>query len=230
MTSRTWPQGSSTKSSPGFIVADVPSAVGRLPTITHPERSATSAVVSPTPPGTERAGIVANSRWWPPGDTSTIVVPVPCALAALLKLLTSTLPAVSRPWLRGTIATPYGLTSPLAGMVLATVATVCRPPTKEPPAPVLAAAGRTPATAAAAATESSPTARFLTNPLFIRVSPSARDGACDRTRPRQARPGTRRSLSLREAAATGLEPVRNCAGNFRHQENGMTERNGPTPE
>ena len=107
------------------MVADVPSVVGRLPTMTQPERSATSAVVSPT--GANLAGMVANSFWWPPGEISTIVVPVPCWFALLLKLLTRTSPAASLPWDFGTMATPYGLTSPLAGIVLDTCLTVLSP-------------------------------------------------------------------------------------------------------
>jgi hypothetical protein len=51
-------------------------------------------------------GTVANTDCRPPGVTWTIVEPVPCVLAALLKLLTSTLPAVRLPVLRWTTATP----------------------------------------------------------------------------------------------------------------------------
>ena len=86
----------------------MPFWVGSEPTITQPVGSATSAVVRPMPPGhaPPRCGTVANTDCWPPGVTWTIVEPVPCALAALLKLLTSTLPAVRLPVLRGTTATP----------------------------------------------------------------------------------------------------------------------------
>ena len=99
----------------------MPLADGVLPTTTHPPRSTARAVVSPTPPGHDpvRSDLVicANRVWWPPGEISTIVVPVPWRLAALLKLLTSTSPRCSRPRLAWTTATPYGLTSPLAGTV-----------------------------------------------------------------------------------------------------------------
>ena len=53
-----------------------------------------------------------------------MVVPVPCRLLAALKLLISTLPATRSPIVRGTTTIPYGLTSPLAGTVLATVVMV----------------------------------------------------------------------------------------------------------
>src|ERR1039457_1310380 len=46
-----------------------------------------------------------------------MVVPVPCAFDAALKLLTSTLPATSRPQFWLTTAIPYGFTSPLDGTV-----------------------------------------------------------------------------------------------------------------
>src|ERR1700733_9597968 len=70
-----------------------PFAVGSEPTITQPLRSATRAVVRPTPPGHLLSEICANRLALPPGDTWTIVVPVPCVLAMSLKLLTSTSPA-----------------------------------------------------------------------------------------------------------------------------------------
>src|SRR5450755_1972590 len=210
MTSRTWPKASSTNSSPGFVVADVPSAVGRLPTITHPERKATSAVVSPTPPRTELAGIVANSFCWPPGETSTIVVPRPCsppgaaAVGALLKLLTRTSPAVRSPRDRGMTATPYGLTSPFAGTVLATVETPCRPPMKEPPALVPAAAGSTPAAAAAAATEINPATRFPINTVPIPYLLGLRQRMRSHAPAPRGRPVTRRSSPVRHSAPRGL--------------------------
>src|SRR5579872_6886538 len=56
----------------------------------------------------------------PSGEICTIVVPVPCRFAALLKLLTRMFPLVSEPAVAGMTATPYGLTSPLAGTVEAT--------------------------------------------------------------------------------------------------------------
>src|SRR5580704_13140493 len=94
-----------------------PFCVGSEPTITQPLRSATRAVVRPTPPGQLLSLMPANSETLPCGLTSTIVVPVPCTFALLLKLLTSTSPRYRRPVLCGTTATPYGLTSPLAGTV-----------------------------------------------------------------------------------------------------------------
>ena len=57
----------------------------------------------------------------PSGATSTIVVPVPCALLELLKLLTRMWPSVRLPIERGTRATPYGFMSPLLGTVEAMV-------------------------------------------------------------------------------------------------------------
>jgi len=59
----------------------------------------------------------ANLVRWPPGLTSTIVVPVPCRLALLLKLLISTLPRRSLPRLWRISTVPYGLTSPFRGTV-----------------------------------------------------------------------------------------------------------------
>jgi len=80
-------------------VAAVPSLVGKLPTITQPARKTTSAVVKPTPPGQEpgrlAALIGAKVCTAPAGEISIIVVPVPCRLAELLKLLTK-----RSPWTR----------------------------------------------------------------------------------------------------------------------------------
>src|SRR5215469_2788698 len=97
--STTLPELLRTRRQPGPDVAKVPSVVGRLPTMTHPDRSTTNAVVKPTPPGQEPGNefgsICANNFVSPsPGDTCTMVVPVPCKLpvpcefGALLKLLT----------------------------------------------------------------------------------------------------------------------------------------------
>src|SRR5271154_5519510 len=47
----TLPLGSSTMRQPGPLVVVVPSALGALPTITHPVLSIVIAVVRPTPPG-----------------------------------------------------------------------------------------------------------------------------------------------------------------------------------
>src|SRR5580658_3943616 len=130
----TWPQLSSTIRQPAFAVADVPSVVGKLPTITKPLRSATRAVVSPIPPGhdTLAASIWANRLKFPLGAICTIVVPVPWWLAPLLKLLMRKRPSTRSPLVRGTRATPYGLTSPFAGTVVLMVLTVSRGPMKDP--------------------------------------------------------------------------------------------------
>src|SRR6185437_5513967 len=108
--STTRPWLSSTSRQPAFEVAGSPPVVGRLPTTTQPPSSIDSAVVRPIPPGQARAGpdavIRANNRTAPRGETDTIVVPVPCWLAELLKLLTSTFPWTSLPWLCRTTATP----------------------------------------------------------------------------------------------------------------------------
>ena len=119
-----FPRLFSTIRHPARAVADKPSVVGRLPTTTQPRRSTPSAVVSPTPPGQRPgrfiASIRANTVRAPPGLIWTMVVPVPCRFDLALKLDTSTSPAISRPVVRRTTATPYGLTSPLAGTVDAT--------------------------------------------------------------------------------------------------------------
>src|SRR5438105_10201367 len=60
--STTLPQLLSTIKQPACAVADVPSLVGKLPTMTQPRCSTTSAVVSPTPPGQE-PGNEAASIW-----------------------------------------------------------------------------------------------------------------------------------------------------------------------
>src|ERR1700733_14736923 len=110
---------------PGCAVADVPSLVGRLPTITQPCSSTTSAVVSPTPPGQGPGSVVAlrvaNRLTWPSGATSTMVVPVPCRFVESLKLLIRMWPARRLPTVRLTCAMPYGLTSPFPGTVEAMV-------------------------------------------------------------------------------------------------------------
>src|SRR6185437_6883419 len=104
MVSRTCPRGSRTIRQPGPEMA--PFLVGSEPTTTQPERSDTRAVVRPTPPGHDGSVTWANSVALPPGETWTMVVPVPCTLALLLKLLTSTLPRCKAPVLRGMTATP----------------------------------------------------------------------------------------------------------------------------
>jgi hypothetical protein len=57
------------------------------------------AVVSPTPPGHPATvgGRWANTPTWPSVWTSTMVVPVPWSFDLLLKLSTSTSPAVTEP-------------------------------------------------------------------------------------------------------------------------------------
>src|SRR5580698_1407797 len=92
MVSTGLPMLSSTIRHPAWTVADVPSEVGRLPTITQPVCKTASAVVSPTPPG-QGPGSEPELSWAktlsvPLGDTSTIVVPVPCKFELALKLLT----------------------------------------------------------------------------------------------------------------------------------------------
>jgi hypothetical protein len=59
----------------------------------------------------------ANTLNVPVGEISTSVVPVACTFALSLKLLTRVSPAVNFPTVLGTIATPYGLTSPFGGAV-----------------------------------------------------------------------------------------------------------------
>src|SRR6516164_9023385 len=49
--STTFPELSNTIRQPGPVRAPLAGSVGKLPTITQPDRSATSAVVRPTPPG-----------------------------------------------------------------------------------------------------------------------------------------------------------------------------------
>ena len=117
----------STRRHPAAAPCGVPASpgplavVGRLPTTTHPPGSTDSAVVSPIPPGqgpdVDAWLICANWLTEPSGISCTMVVPVPWALAASLKLLTSTPPRTRFPVLEGTTTIPYGLTSPLAGTV-----------------------------------------------------------------------------------------------------------------
>src|ERR1700728_1731062 len=98
-----------------------PAVVGRLPTTTQPPGRMPSAGGTPTPPGQDRpagsAVMSANRLEWPPGETWTMVVPVPWTLALSLKLLTRMSPATSGPAEEDTVATPYGFTSPSAGTV-----------------------------------------------------------------------------------------------------------------
>src|SRR5207237_9417577 len=91
-------------------VAVLPAVAGSLPATARPVFSATRAVVKPSPagqgPGKLWALICANRLTVPLGEICTIVVPVPCRLALLLKLLTRMLPRVSEPAVVGTTATP----------------------------------------------------------------------------------------------------------------------------
>src|SRR6185312_2345036 len=136
-------------------------------TITQPWRSTASAVVSPTPPG-QRPGSVdvetrAKTLRRPPGETCTMVVPVPCRFARLLKLLTRTSPATSRPVDRFTTTVPYGLTSPLAGTVDATTLRWWNRP-RNPAAAPLAPAAPTTSSRTAAVTAAIDT-RLIALPL-----------------------------------------------------------------
>src|ERR1700722_10362758 len=95
----------------GLRPGSAPSAVlARLPTTTHPPGRTASAVVSPIPPGqvwpAGNCEICANTWVEPPGETCTMVLPVPWAFPLSLKLLTSVSPAVNRPMEGGTTATP----------------------------------------------------------------------------------------------------------------------------
>src|SRR5580658_7420927 len=119
------PRLSITIRQPACAVADVPSDVGKLPTITHPDCNTDNAVVNPTPPGHAPGRFPALSsantaNVEPSGAISTIVVPVPCAFVTLLKLLTKKWPAWRLPTDRCTSTMPYGLTSPFPGTVVET--------------------------------------------------------------------------------------------------------------
>src|SRR5215469_7344833 len=136
MVSRTRPRLLSTIRQPAFAVAAIPFVDGVLPTTTHPPGSMSSAVVRPTPPGHGPGSLAfvmcANTVRWPPGEISTIVDPVPCWLALLLKLLTRTSPRFSLPWLCWTTATPYGLRSPFPGIVEAIFLILLNCPMNDP--------------------------------------------------------------------------------------------------
>jgi len=110
MVSATWPWLLMTSRHPAFAVADMPFVVGRLPTTTQPPGRMPRAVVRPTPPGHGPGRLdflmCANTVRCPPGETCTIVVPVPCRFLELLKLLTRTWPLTRLPTLLGTTATP----------------------------------------------------------------------------------------------------------------------------
>ena len=79
--STTVSDGSTTRRQPACMLAEVPSFVGRLPTMTQPLRNATSAVVRPNPPGQGPGSLFGASDAKrvdpPPGETSTMVLPFP---------------------------------------------------------------------------------------------------------------------------------------------------------
>jgi hypothetical protein len=83
---------SMTMRQPACAVAAVPSEVGKLPTMTKPDFKATSAVVSPTPPGHGPGKLFGSSAAktviFPEASILSIVVPMPWRLDELLKLLT----------------------------------------------------------------------------------------------------------------------------------------------
>src|SRR5258706_16365816 len=91
MVSTGLPRLSSTIRHPACAVADVPSAVGRLPTITQPVCNTASAVVSPTPPGqgpgTEFKFIWQNREGTRLGATPPFVFPCPSSFDLHLNLL-----------------------------------------------------------------------------------------------------------------------------------------------
>src|SRR4029077_15849367 len=105
-----------------MAVLDVPSVEGTFPTITKPLCSIASAVERPRPVDPLGwGGPAKKTRGGPAVETRTIVVPVPCRFALLLKFETRTCPGFRGPvplWKPGgTKATPYGFTSPLGGTV-----------------------------------------------------------------------------------------------------------------
>src|SRR5215469_10255220 len=119
--SLTCPSLLSTIRHPAWDVDACPFVDGTLPTTTQPPGSTSSAVVRPTPPGQGPGSVLAlmsaKRDRIPFGLTWTIVVPLPCSLRLLLKLLISTLPACRSPVLCWIMKMPYGLTSPLVGIV-----------------------------------------------------------------------------------------------------------------
>src|SRR5215469_5522664 len=165
------PDESRTIRHPACMVAELPFLVGRLPTMTNPPRSATSAVVRPMPPGHGPGSLfgASDANWVTlpvVGEISTMVLPVPCRLRWLLKLLTSTSPATSRPAVTGGTATPYGLTSPFFGTVDASVCTVSNGPMNEPGE--VAAAGVVAIPAAPRQARARPTANRRDRSMVIR--------------------------------------------------------------
>src|ERR1700722_15619659 len=93
-----------------FFGSAPPVVVGKLPTTTQPPGRIPSAVESPIPPGqvwpSGSCESCAKSCTDPWGEICTMVVPVPCTFALLLKLLTRVSPATREPVVVGTEATP----------------------------------------------------------------------------------------------------------------------------
>ena len=96
----TLPLASSTIRQPGPLVRVVPSALGALPTITQPDLSMVIAVVRPIPPGQParlRGSEAKVVSFLVVGLKATIVVPSPCRLPSLLKLVMRTSPFAMAP-------------------------------------------------------------------------------------------------------------------------------------
>src|SRR5215813_2938148 len=99
---------------PGTGGGQAPAGTGSDPTKTKPPCRTPSAVVRPSP------GVPAKNNDVLPLVTLTMVLPVPCTLALLLKLETNRSPVLNAPrWGKpaGTNATPYGLSSPFSIVV-----------------------------------------------------------------------------------------------------------------
>src|ERR1700693_4508359 len=164
---------------PAFAVADVPSEVGSDPTTTQRFCRMASAVVNPTPPVqmpcTSLEVMWANTERPPSGVIWTIVVPVPWAFVELLKLLTSTSPATSRPCDSWTTAMPYGFTSPFRGTVDPSVVTRENPLMNRPDADAVICPNPMPAMGTATIA----TSRRMLLRLTVR-SPWTPDGHPDR--------------------------------------------------
>src|ERR1022692_2895149 len=102
------------------MVPIVPSVVGTLPTSTKPPFRTPSAVLRPDWVLVKNVTAAPGAAMGPDGVNFTTVVPRPWRFALLLKLLTRMSPGAIAPPAGnplGTNATPYGLRSPLSGMV-----------------------------------------------------------------------------------------------------------------
>src|ERR1700733_1951537 len=112
---RKFPLRSTTASLPACAVAEVPSAVGRLPINTRPSERIPRAALSPGADEVKKVDVL------PALSTRKMVVPVPCRFCELLKFETRMSPGWRMPPAGGTVfgakATPYGFTSPLDGIV-----------------------------------------------------------------------------------------------------------------